>query len=317
LVRFAGAVGTGVCCLKDVDAMKAVALLLDDPQNRYQQLLAREAKAAASRHGVTLLEPQFAAGSSWTQAESVNAYLRQESRPDAMLVMLAGGQLARAHFERVVKAGLATVFLNRIPAWSEDLRKAFPDTLVCGVAPRQEGVGELQARQAKHIAPPGSFVILVTGEAASATAVERRRGFLGTVKDAFAVHELDGRWSAAGAEKALGDWFRLGAERDRRVDLVVGQNDAMAAGARRALAAQAARTGRPDIERVPLIGCDGLPDEGQAMVARGELAATVVVPPTTPAALDILSRHWTGGARSETVLLDAESHPPLETIGRR
>ena len=45
------------------------------------------------------------------------------------------------------------------------------------------------------------------------------------------------------------------------------------------------------------------------MVARGELAATVVVPPTTPAAVEILLRYWATGARAGLVELASEPFP--------
>ncbi len=294
---------------------RRVALLLDDPENQYQQLLVREARACAARHGVELLEPEFASGSSWTQVESVNRHLR-ETRPDAVLVMLAGGQWTRAPFERLPKAGVAVVLLNRLPGFVEELRRAHPGALVAGVAPRQEGVGEIQAGQALRVGRPGSFAILVTGEASSAPAIARKRGFLEAVGGRLDVHELDGRWSAGGAQKALSEWFRVGADRERPLDLVVCQNDAMASGARAALGKQAADSGRRELLRTPLIGCDGTEREGKAMVARGELAATVVMPPTTPRALEILRRYWDTKARADTVLLEASSFPALDAITR-
>jgi ribose transport system substrate-binding protein len=293
--------------------LKKVALLLDDPGNRYQQLLAREARASAGRCGVTLLDPEFAEGSSWTQVESVNRHLR-EARPDGVLVMLAGGQWTRAPFERLPRAGVAVALLNRIPGWVDELRGDHPQALVAGVTPRQEGVGEIQGSQALRLVPPGAFVVLVTGEASSPAAVARKRGFLEKVADRLAVHELDGRWSAKGAERALGEWFRVGAERDRPLGLVACQNDAMAAGARSALLRQAASSGRRDLERVPLVGCDGLEEEGRSMVARGELAATIVMPPTTPPALEALRRYWDSGNRSETVVLESSSYPALDAL---
>ncbi len=224
----------------------------------------------------------------------MNRHLR-EARPDGLLVMLAGGQWTRAPFERLPRAGVAVVLLNRIPDWVDELRRDHPRALIAGVTPRQEGVGEIQAGQALRLARPGSFVILITGDASSPATVGRKRGFLEKVAGRLAVHELDGRWSAKGAEKALGEWFRVGAERDRPLGLVVCQNDAMASGARSALLRQAASSGRRELERVPLVGCDGLEEEGRSMVARGELAATVVMPPTTPRALEILRRYWDAG----------------------
>lgn len=294
--------------------MKMVALLLDDDQNRYQQLLSREAMASAERCGATVLQPEFAAGSSWTQIESVNAQLREDSPPDAMMIMLAGEQYTRPAFQRVLKKGVALAFLNRVPDWTSELREQFPRAFVAGVAPHQVGIGEIHAHQALRLARPGVSVVLVTGAAASATAVERTRGFLEAVKDRLSVHSIDGRWSAAGAQRALSEWFRLGAAADRSLDLVVCQNDAMASGVRTALAEQAVTSGSPELAGVPVIGCDGLEDEGQAMVSRGELAATVVLPPTTPSALEALQRYWDQGERPETVLLDATSFPPVETL---
>jgi ABC-type sugar transport system substrate-binding protein len=292
-----------------------VALLLDDPENRYQQLLVREARSAATKTGTTLLDPEFARGSSWTQVESVNRLLR-ETRPHGVLVMLAGEHWTRGPFERLVKAAVPVVLLNRIPGWVDELRRAHPAALVGAVTPRQEGVGEIQGRQALRLAPPGSFVLLITGDAKSPAATARRGRFVETVGGRLTVHELDGRWSAAGAEKALTEWFRMGADRDRAVALVVCQNDAMAAGARAALARQAG-AGSPALARTPLARCDGMAEEGQAMVARGELAATVVMPPTTPAALDILARFWSTGEPAGTVLLEAAPHPALEALGPR
>jgi ABC-type sugar transport system substrate-binding protein len=299
---------------KTQPAARRVALLLDDPENRYQQLLAREARATEAKGGILLLEPEFARGSSWTQVESVNRSLR-DARPDGCLVMLAGELWTRAPFERLVKAGVPVVVLNRIPEWMEALRRDHPTALVAAVAPHQEGVGEIQARQALRLAAPGSFVLLVTGDNKSPAAIARRGRFLETVGGRLAVHELDGRWSAAGAEKALGEWFRIGADRDRSVELIVCQNDAMAAGARAALARQAAASGH-SLARTPLVGCDGTDEEGKAMVARGELAATVVMPPTTPAALEILARYWDTGTPSGTLLLEASSHPALDALNR-
>jgi len=293
-----------------------VVLLLDDPENRYQQLLAREARAAADDHGMTLLDPEFAGGSSWTQVESVNQLLR-EARPDGVLILLAGEQWTRAPFERLVKAGVAVVLLNRIPAWVDALRRDHPRALVAAVTPRQEGVGEIQAEQALRLAPPGSLAILITGAALSPASVARKGGFLGRLAGRLLVHEIDGRWSARGAEKALGEWFRVGAARGDPLGLVVCQNDAMASGARSALLREAERSGRRDLAGVPLVGCDGLEEEGRAMVARGELAATVVMPPTTPVAAELLRRFWDAGGLSETVALEASSHPSLDALGRR
>lgn len=295
-----------------VAVSRTVGLLLDDPQNQYQQLLVKEAQLWAPRSDLGLLEPQFAGGSSWAQLESIQAWLRQPTRPDGVMVMLAGAQMTIGTFARIVKAGMPLVFLNRIPAWVDDLRAEFPQSLVAAVAPRQEGIGEVQGQHALGLARTGAFVLLVTGESRSQAAIDRQRGFERMVGSRFEVHALEGRWSSEGAAQALADWFRVGARRQTPVELIVCQNDTMAAGARRALADQARATGRRDLELIPLVGCDGLPTEGRAMVSRGELAATVVLPATTPPALQLLRRFWDSGAQSRTVLLEGTPFPSLD-----
>ena len=55
-------------------------------------------------------------------------------------------------------------------------------------------------------------------------------------------------------------------------------NDLLARGARRALVDVAKDLDHPELGKLPLVGCDGTPSVGQAMVKAGELAATVVLP---------------------------------------
>jgi ABC-type sugar transport system substrate-binding protein len=292
--------------------MKTVALLFDDPGNQYQQLLVREAQTQASRQDCRVLDPEFAGGSSWTQLESVQSMLRKPTgRPDGVVVMLAGGQMTASAFARLARADIAMVFVNRVPLWLDDLRTQFPKTLLAAVAPRQRGIGEVQAQHAFRLARPGSFVLMVTGEARSQAAVERHQGFLETAGNRFDVHALDGRWSPDGAAQAVEEWFRVGAKRDLPLQLVVCHNDAMAKGVRTALGRQASISGRADLAHVPIVGCDGLESEGLAMVARGELAGTVVLPTTTPPALKILRRFWDSAALSGTVQLEATAYPRL------
>jgi hypothetical protein len=50
------------------------------------------------------------------------------------------------------------------------------------------------------------------------------------------------------------------------------------------------------------------------MVREGELTATVVMPPTTPAALKALHLYWTGGERADSIVLPPQSFPVLEEV---
>src|SRR5262249_28289351 len=156
--------------------------------------------------------------------------LLREDRPDGVMVMLPEGLVTRGPFERMAKAGVAGIFLNRIPVWLEDLKRDQPAALVGAVTPGQKAIGRIQGDQAARPAPSGAFVVLVTGPISSPPAVARRSGFHDVVGTRFTVHEIDGRWSAVAAERALAEWFRfrVGADRDHLPSLVVCQNDAMA-----------------------------------------------------------------------------------------
>ena len=50
------------------------------------------------------------------------------------------------------------------------------------------------------------------------------------------------------------------------------------------------------------------------MVSEKALAATVIMPPTTGRALDLLAAFWEHGSRADVVLLAPDSHPPLSQI---
>lgn len=62
----------------------------------------------------------------------------------------------------------------------------------------------------------------------------------------------------------------------------------MAMGARKAFQELANEVERERWMKLPFIGCDGLPNTGQAWVKSGQLAATVFVPPNTGQAIEMI-----------------------------
>jgi ABC-type sugar transport system substrate-binding protein len=288
--------------------MKRVALLLADENNLYQRHLVQEARAAAGSD-VELMPPRFAGGLGMSQTAHIFEVLRATPRVDALLIMVAGSDSNETAFQKLVREGIACVFLNRTPAFLAQLRTLSPGTLVGSAKPDQQRIGTIQAEQCLRLRPGGGFVLLMLGAKSTASAIERRSGFIDAIGRQLEIHELEGNWTRVGAETALGDWYRLGADRQRRVDAMVCQNDLMAEGVRAVLAAR-----RAAAVDVPILGCDGLPEEGRALVERRAIAATVVMPPTTPAALEMLKDHWAGRAARNDVVLEPASYPPLAQI---
>jgi ABC-type sugar transport system substrate-binding protein len=96
----------------------------------------------------------------------------------------------------------------------------------------------------------------------------------------------------------------------RKVNVIVGQNDQMAVAARQAFEGK-------KIEVPPAIGCDGVPSGGQQLVRRGELAATVIVPPTTPAAVDVANAFWRGAAVPAITAVESVAFPPPKELRKK
>jgi len=143
----------------------------------------------------------------------------------------------------------------------------------------------------------------------TAAARDRRAGFLEIVTKPATVTAVEGMWSAESAEKVVGRWLTALAS-DGTVDVLVGQNDPMALGARQALHRLSRDRHRPEWLRVPVFGVDGLPNEGQRMVDERTLAATVIVPPTSGAAIELVARFWQSKAPVPAkVVLDPRPYP--------
>ena len=175
--------------------------------------------------------------------------------------MLVSADSLRNSVERLARTGIACVLVNRIPAYLSRMAEQYPDVLLASVTPDQVEIGRLQGRQCLRILPEGGEGVLVLCDEATPTAVDRRRGFLEVAGSHVNVKELRGRWLKDRAEEVVTHLFGIGGRRTKP-DLFVCQNDPMAAGVREALDTQAVALSVDEIASIPIIGCDGLPDEG-------------------------------------------------------
>ncbi len=92
----------------------------------------------------------------------------------------------------------------------------------------------------------------------------------------------------------------------------------MAVGARKAFQELPTEVERERWLERPFLGCDGLPNTGQAWVRSGLLTATIFVPPNTGQAIDMLvDALQKGKAVPERALTTAVSVPPLEALRPR
>jgi ABC-type sugar transport system substrate-binding protein len=152
---------------------------------------------------------------------------------------------------------------------------------------------------------------LLQGSATTVTAIDRETALRETLDGTgIELAVLDGGWTLDGAKKALETQLRAPRAEREKIDAIVCQNDEMATGAVRALEVAALELERPELLRIRVHGCDGLPSEGQRMVEEGRFASTVLVPSTTGPAIDLLARAVEDGIRPPAeVLLPCSAFP--------
>jgi ABC-type sugar transport system substrate-binding protein len=130
------------------------------------------------------------------------------------------------------------------------------------------------------------------------------------------IKTMKGNWTESSAFKAVTAWLRLSTSQQAHIDMIAAQNDAMAAGAKKAFQQFSYEGGGRDRwVSVPFLGVDGVPKTGQSWVRSGMLTATVIAPPLAGIALEMLAHTLqTGLVPPELTLMPPRSFPALETL---
>jgi ABC-type sugar transport system substrate-binding protein len=188
------------------------------------------------------------------------------------------------------------VLLN---AWSAELAEAgrsWDRASPFGtVSTDHAAIGRVQGEQVLKLARGGA-VLCVTGPRRSSAAQERLEALRATVGAGADILDAEaGEWTEAAGIMAFGDWYRVFKSRNPSLAAVAAQSDELAAGAGSAIRALADAGHRATLSAAKLLGVDGCPAYGQRLVDDGTLAASVVTPPNTGLALDLLHRFWTEG----------------------
>ncbi len=271
---------------------RTLGLVLVDGEKEFQRLLAVEGESAARAAGYRLRTRATPSGGNElaSQLDAIGAWIDEPLRPVALLVLAARDRGLARVMRAVARRGIHWVGLNRTEDDVDAVRREFPGVIVATVCPDEHETGRLQARLARRLAPPSGRVLYLTGHARSLTARDRAEGFFEGLGEegAPSVVRIEAGWTEEDGEATAGAWLRIALRARRSLDLIVCQTDALAIGARRALRAVAAELGRAGLS-VPVVGCDGTPGEGQALVAAGELAATVVLPRVAATAIGLLA----------------------------
>ena len=274
-----------------------VSLLTNEQE--FQQLQASEAEAAAKRNGMEI-EVVFARNNGSLQREQIYKHIHglHATRPAAIIAQTVAADGLPGAARDAAKAGIGWMLLNRDLPYPDELRREHAALPIGIVTIDQLEIGHIQGRQLRALLPAGGNILYVQGPAESTAASQRLQGTQQILDTKYHLKIVNGEWTEASAEKAAASWLRLSSSRDFRVDAVAAQNDAMATGARKAIAAA-----MPEWKDRPFLGCDGLPDSGQKLVRERTLAATVIVQPTAGVAVDLVAGHLRAkGVPARTVL---------------
>ena len=288
-----------------------VSLLAEDQE--FQRMQAADARDAAARHGFEV-EVLFAENNPVLQIQQLYkaVHAEAERRPYAIVTETVTGEGLERVARNAVKAGIGWILLNRRVAYVEELARHSPDVPVSSVGTDQAEVGRIQGRQFAALLPRGGNVLYVQGPPDTSVAQERAAGMRSAIRGTdIVVTETSGLWTEKSGEAAVESFLRLKTWESARPDLVGCQNDAMAVGALKALAAFKGT----DLSRVPATGCDGLPEGGRRLVNMKTLLATVVTRSNTGPALDLVAQHLKTKQRLPTeVLLPPDSYPEVARL---
>jgi len=297
-----------------------VVVLLPDSRNPYMQLSAEAAARSADRLRLSV-DIQFAEADFTTQVRQVYVSTRAVPRPDLVMVTPVQESALKTISEQTVAAGIGWFWMNRSIGNEKELRGRYPGVPICMVSPDQREAGRIQARQARSLLPGAGRVLFVQGRMTNQSARLRAEAFHEALKrypGLEIIGELDGNWSADGAQQAVTRWLEVMRPTPLRPDVIICQNDAMATGVLEALRGMAERAGEPDLARLPVIGADGLHAIGRHMVDIGKLAATTLLPITADRAMQAAAAFADAGDLPPAeIILPPSAYPDEATMVRR
>jgi ABC-type sugar transport system substrate-binding protein len=287
-----------------------VSLITKDNDFQIQQAASA---GAAARELEIELETVYADGDTITQSTQIlkTIQARHNLRPDGIIVEPVGGtglpQVAKA----AIAAGVAWALINRDAEYVSELRRNSKMPIFIVTSDHKE-IGRIQARQLTALLPDGGGILYILGPTESATVKDRKAGFEALGPKNLRVTLLRGKWTEESGYRSMATWLKLGGSSKAGIVGIAAQNDAMAIGARKALEELSNPQERAKWLSLPFTGSDGLPKTGQAWVRDGLLAATVVTPPMTGQAVQLMANALrTGASVPERTVTLLESYPPI------
>jgi ribose transport system substrate-binding protein len=298
-----------------MEKLKVVVSLITE-HNDFQRAQAASAQATAAKVGATATII-YANNDAVNQTQQLLRFIQDPSkRPDAIIVEPVGTGM-RQVASAAVTAGIAWGVINARVDYLSELRQR-AQVPVYSVVSDHEEVGRIQGQQIAAMLGEEGCVLYIEGPGIGDVARLRTKGMMATKPAKVTIKTLRGDWTQRSGYNTLRSWLALSTSRELHVGMVASQNDDMALGARHAFEEITSMQERDQWLRLPITGCDGVPDAGQTLVRQGRLAATIYCPPMTGDALQLLATSRLGGTQpEERTLIAPSSFPALAELKRR
>jgi ribose transport system substrate-binding protein len=280
-------------------------------ESDYQREQAHSAQLTARRLGVEV-EILYAENDAIRQSQQLLQVIQNPSSAVSALILEPAGHTAFPQVaQAAATAGLGWVVLNRSDDSIAQLRSRYASP-ICTVTEDHEETGRILGKQFAALLPGGGTVLFLQGPSGSPVTTLRLDGMNETKPVNIELKFLrSAHWTEEGGYKAVASWLRLSTSHDTEIDGVIGQSDLIALGAYRAFREQTMGDKQGRWLGLPFVGVNGL-KTGQDAVQRGVLSATVVVPPTTVTAIEMLVRAYREGVRpQERIFVAPKSFPDI------
>jgi ABC-type sugar transport system substrate-binding protein len=287
-----------------------LSLVTDD--NDYQRAQAESAKAAAVANGL-IVDIQYAENDAVLQVQQILRALQEKHRRyDAIISEPVGTGMEQAA-RLAAASGVVWGILNHETTYISSLRRT-SKAAQFEVTNNHFEIGRIQGQQAAALLPDGGVALYIEGPSTGGAARLRTDGMLAAKPSNVELKILKGDWTQSNTRKSVASWLALGTSRKLGVAAVICQNDAMALGVREAFDKSMSGTEREQWLSLPTTGCDGLPGEGQELVKRGVLTATIVVPPNAGIAVELAAKALKGVQVQEKTVCVVSSYPSVEKL---
>lgn len=280
-------------------------------ESDYQREQAHSAQLTARRLGVEV-DILYAENDAIKQSQQLLQVIQNPSSAVSALILEPAGHTAFPQVaQAAATAGLGWVVMNRSDASIAQLRSRYGSP-ICTVTEDHEETGRILGKQVAALLPGGGTVLFLQGPSGSPVTTLRLEGMNETKPENIELKFLrSAHWTEEGGYKAVASWLRLSTSHDTEIDGVIGQSDLIALGAYRAFREQTMGDKQGHWLGLPFVGVNGL-KTGQEAVQRGVLSATVVVPPTTVTAIEMLVRAYREGVRpQERIFVAPKSFPDV------